>query len=119
VSLRITSELAFAEEGNGGPSASAGRYLRSAIAAQTDRLQVQGYRQEESYWERIQVGRVGGVEYVYDIYRSFSLGKGEYAEAKDNVLFAGRDLARNAKDLKAEKAIERLMERNSETTRVE
>lgn len=113
VSLKISSDLAFAEEGNSGKNGYASKYLISAVVAQTEQLKLSGFEPDETYWERYAVAKPEGMDYVYDIYRTFKLNKAAYQDAKDGVLSKGRALAQSAQDAKAVEEINTLIERNS------
>lgn len=113
ISLKISTDLAFSEVGNSGAQGYASRYLVSAVTAQTDQLKMSGFETDESYWERYAVAKAGGMTHVYDIYRSFTLRKSDYEEAKAGVLDKGKQEALRDNDQPAVDAINKLIERNS------
>ncbi len=116
VNMQISTELGFNEEGNSSRQGTIGKYLKSAMASETNQLNLGGFQAEESFWERYSVAKPEGVEYVYDIYRSFSITKSDYAQAKADLLNKGKHLAQNALDHKAEADLDRLMKKNSAAT---
>lgn len=113
VSMKISTDLGYTERGSSSQAGAASRFLNAAMAAQTEQLELSGFKTEESYWERFSVNTHEGVTYVYDIYRDFSIKKSDYIAAKAGIVERARGLASAAQDRKAEEAVDAILERNT------
>lgn len=114
VSMRISTDLGYTERGSSSAGGTASRFLNAATAAQTNQLELSGFKTEESYWERYAVNTHNGISYVYDIYRNFSIKKSDYVQAKAMVLAKAQELANREQEKKAEEGSSTILERNME-----
>ncbi len=111
--MRVSTQLGMSMLGNASKNNNAGKYLKTAVAAEGEQVEVSGLISQETYWERYQENGYSGVAYSYDVYRKFKISKNEYNMAKERILNKALMLAQAANDKKAEVELQKLFDKNS------
>ena len=111
--MKVSTELGVSMLGNSSRENASGKYLKSAVASESERVEIMGLSSAQTYWERYVETKYGGVTYNYDIYRKFDISKDDYNMAKQRILDKALGLAQSVNDKKAEVELNKLFEKNS------